>query len=381
MPDDIMMAQQRRQSVPMSIHFDHIKEDDSSQCSTLSGITLVTNDPKLDLPDEKTLNKMRMMEQTVIQLTDDERNALLNVINQEQENKMRRQARQENIRRRSWTERTKFFELLKSSRLQKPLEDFEEILSKPDEDEEQMGEFDTWENDSDEAKSYGVEPNEPDLPKATGQKSKDLHPQENQGIKANLCNFYSPKTSLRVREEKPSRNETLSHDTGSTETNHIDEIIRLKLLIANQQATIDTLSSKVHNMEVSNRQVQCKMEMESTRMTQDFASYLWSRQAHIEALSEENQDLVNEISGLKLEIARLQSPVSRAQNRTLASKRPKTYVQQLEEENSILKRENSELKREIARLQSPVCRGQKRRESNSTLSTVALSEDDCAWTY
>lgn len=35
---------------------------------------------------------------------------------------------------------------------------------------------------------------------------------------------------------------------------NIGEIIKLKLLVANQQATMDTLSSKLHNMELANRQ-------------------------------------------------------------------------------------------------------------------------------
>ena len=75
------MVTQRRQSVPMSIHLNQTKEDEASQSSTLSEITFVSNSPgrTMQKVDEDILSKIR--KQTVIQLTDDERNALLHVIN------------------------------------------------------------------------------------------------------------------------------------------------------------------------------------------------------------------------------------------------------------------------------------------------------------
>ena len=54
-------------------------------------------------------------------------------------------------------------------------------------------------------------------------------------------------------------------DTVSTRIN-IDEMIELKLLTANQQATIDTLSTKLHNLEVKCNQYQSKLNEDESRM-------------------------------------------------------------------------------------------------------------------
>ena len=51
----------------------------------------------------------------------------------------------------------------------------------------------------------------------------------------------------------PPQQAPTPHDDASTRTRpSIDDIIELKLLVANQQATIDTLSSKLHNLEILN---------------------------------------------------------------------------------------------------------------------------------
>lgn len=56
----------------------------------------------------------------------------------------------------------------------------------------------------------------------------------------------------------------LTHQAyAENEKTNIDEIIKLKLLVANQQATIDTLSSKLHNAELANRQ---QKQMDQSRV-------------------------------------------------------------------------------------------------------------------
>jgi len=52
--------------------------------------------------------------------------------------------------------------------------------------------------------------------------------------------------------ERAGAASTLSSDVISSK-GHIEDIIELKMLVANQQATIDTLSSKLHNLELANR--------------------------------------------------------------------------------------------------------------------------------
>jgi len=69
-------------------------------------------------------------------------------------------------------------------------------------------------------------------------------------------------------------------DTASTRLN-IDEMIELKLLLANQQATIDTLSTKLHNLEVKCNQYQLKSNEDESR---------------IHKLEEENRTLSRQLS-------------------------------------------------------------------------------------
>eukprot|EP00578_Thalassiosira_sp_NH16_P029186 CAMPEP_0181103620 /NCGR_PEP_ID=MMETSP1071-20121207/14964_1 /TAXON_ID=35127 /ORGANISM="Thalassiosira sp., Strain NH16" /LENGTH=481 /DNA_ID=CAMNT_0023186709 /DNA_START=38 /DNA_END=1483 /DNA_ORIENTATION=+ len=54
--------------------------------------------------------------------------------------------------------------------------------------------------------------------------------------------------------ELPRHAQDVLSETSSMDA-RIKDIIELKLLVANQQATIDTLSSKLHNLEVANRQL------------------------------------------------------------------------------------------------------------------------------
>mmetsp|Transcript_11631 Transcript_11631/g.25495 ORF Transcript_11631/g.25495 Transcript_11631/m.25495 type:complete len:470 (-) Transcript_11631:434-1843(-) len=77
---------------------------------------------------------------------------------------------------------------------------------------------------------------------------------------------YCPQESHKIQREiqdRPQEKEPtergitegteVTSETSRTKA-HIDDIIELKLLVANQQATIDTVSSKLHNFELANRQ-------------------------------------------------------------------------------------------------------------------------------
>ena len=52
----------------------------------------------------------------------------------------------------------------------------------------------------------------------------------------------------------------------STTKAHIEDMIEFKLLVANQQATIDTLSSKLHNLEWANFQMKTKEETRAVNL-------------------------------------------------------------------------------------------------------------------
>ena len=63
---------------------------------------------------------------------------------------------------------------------------------------------------------------------------------------------YTSKSSLEIlRADLALATDLVNNPTEETKLN-ISEMIQLKLLIANQQATIDTLSSKLHNLEILN---------------------------------------------------------------------------------------------------------------------------------
>ena len=59
--------------------------------------------------------------------------------------------------------------------------------------------------------------------------------------------------------------EFLSTSTSSSSKARISEIIELKLLIANQQAAIDTLSYKLHNLELAHHRLELDASLHSTK--------------------------------------------------------------------------------------------------------------------
>jgi len=108
----------------------------------------------------------------------------------------------------------------------------------------------------------------------------------------------------------------------------IDDVIELKILVANQQETIDTLSTKLHNLDVlSKRTVQ-------------------EEQARIRQLEEEKLNLIKQLRECK-EIG--------------------------DSKNQELQAENIELKRQLEQVR---LRGDRLKESNSTMQTALT---DASW--
>ena len=108
----------------------------------------------------------------------------------------------------------------------------------------------------------------------------------------------------------------------------IDDIIELKILVANQQSTIDTLSTKLHNLDVLSKRT---LQEEKSRIRQ---------------LEDEKLNLIKQLRECK--------EIGDSKNRELQA-------------------ENIELKRQLEQMR---VRGDRLKESNSTMQT-ALS--DASW--
>jgi hypothetical protein len=108
----------------------------------------------------------------------------------------------------------------------------------------------------------------------------------------------------------------------------IDDVIELKILVANQQGTIDTLSTKLHNLDVLSKRT------------------LQEEQSRIRQLEDENLNLVKQLRECK-EIG--------------------------DSKNQELQAENIELKRQLEQMR---LRGDRLKESNSTMQTALT---DASW--
>lgn len=108
----------------------------------------------------------------------------------------------------------------------------------------------------------------------------------------------------------------------------IDDVIELKILVANQQETIDTLSTKLHNLEVLSKRT------------------LQEEQSRIRQLEDEKLDLIKQLHECN-EIG--------------------------DSKNQELQAENIELKRQLEQMR---LRGDRLKESNSTMQTALT---DSSW--
>lgn len=151
---------------------------------------------------------------------------------------------------------------------------------------------------------------------------------------------------------------------------HIDDIIELKLLVANQQATIDTLYSKLHNSELSNRQ----------RKTNEAS--------HIQKLEVENQVLATHLNECREREISLRNELHNSikdknqelDNRQALDNSIKSQ-QILQGRNFDLMKENSDLRRQVRELQEyqtshNIIMDEGVRRSSKTTNTTSACTDD-----
>lgn len=115
----------------------------------------------------------------------------------------------------------------------------------------------------------------------------------------------------------------LEQDVVGRQEVYIEEVIELKLKIANQQATIDTLASRLRNLQHSNRQL-CNMDQRQTKSLKDENRNLADqlnecREREIHLRSEANAQRIGfnreraawqeEKAALLLEVEKLQGPI------------------------------------------------------------------------
>lgn len=120
--------------------------------------------------------------------------------------------------------------------------------------------------------------------------------------------------------------------TSSTVEDHIDEIIELKMLVATQQATIDTLSAKLHNLklELANRPAIRRKDKDN--------------QVKMNALQAENRNLAEQLRLCQEREASWRTEAT--SRRTLLEDFDSEQIE-LEEKNLALMRENSALQRRL----------------------------------
>jgi len=106
-----------------------------------------------------------------------------------------------------------------------------------------------------------------DYPRPSGaDKKKKIGGRINEGFQEEPQAWQHWQKHATVSQKQASSPQDRQHDdTASTRVN-IDEMIELKLLVANQQATIDTLSTKLHNLEIKCNQYQLKSNENESRM-------------------------------------------------------------------------------------------------------------------
>ena len=145
-------------------------------------------------------------------------------------------------------------------------------------------------------------------------------------------------------EEEANDEELPSSSTVGVNEPGIDEIIKLKLLLADQQATIDTLKSKSHKVEQTNHQLQDTNK---------------EHQSQIKTLTTENQDLACQLNDSKKKEGNLRKELStniknspffkklKAENQKLAA-----YVNEIQQREIDLRKECSIMLKHVSSITS-----------------------------
>jgi len=179
---------------------------------------------------------------------------------------------------------------------------------------------------------------------------------------------YTSKSSLDIlRADLASATDLVNNPTEETKLD-ISEMIQLKLLIANQQATIDTLSTQLHNLRSSDSKASRMhaLEIENDILSKQLAACQesnfdlrkkinnYQRRATLEVSNKEDDKVLNEnISEIRNEISKLQT--NRTSSGSSSSK------------GSMMKKQGSTRR-------TGVRRGSIQR-SNVTAPTVVMSEE------
>ena len=160
---------------------------------------------------------------------------------------------------------------------------------------------------------------------------------------------------------------------------HIDSIIELKMLVANQQATIDTLASKLHNLELSHRQ----LKNSETGRNQNLESENRNLATQLNECRAREISLRNELNATSTTTTTRSAGVGEQQQAQVNNNNEDT-----ERENRDLKRENDDLKRQFEELRNQyqqggagnysrgARRGYQRVNSAGTSNTASMSCPD-----
>ena len=155
-------------------------------------------------------------------------------------------------------------------------------------------------------------------------------PQETQETHQEILHAQPQEEEAKESTTPPST-ETVS-ETSIIEA-HIDDIIEFKILVANQQATIDTLSTKLHNLELK----------------YDNCQPMTNEQSRMKNLEVENHNLATQLNGRQKRDLSLRKELN-SQHQLLDDSNKEQH--ELEGKNIDLMGENSNLRRQLQELRS-----------------------------
>jgi len=276
--------------------------DDSSGCSIsslISEVTLMTfSEEKATMLKSEFLSRMQQESHTR-PLSRDEKMALLTEIQADQDKKfkleMQRQETKRSIKREGERTRHEFFDRLNALRVDIGREDVQLQHQQKEDDQSNISEIepssyrsggggvissDNGTEHEEKQKGQQISCRRASMRRRyerriSGLSSSDITEKRCNSSRSLLSNSYGHKGDHMATEGEEVASATLDSDLeskssiGSVHSNAtnragIEELIELKMEIANQQATIDTITAQLHNFEINNAKLLSSLSRENT---------------------------------------------------------------------------------------------------------------------
>lgn len=310
----------RRPSIPSIVpkmnHSNHSQSSDCSLSSLVSELTLMTfSEEKAAMLKSEFLSRVQQDSHTR-SLSKKEKMTLLMEIQTDQERKikveMQRQEKKRSMDRKGERTRHEFFERLNALRVD--MEAIREIDLSPD----RAGEGGVGQDGgviSDLGAQHEVKPRGSGLNRRRSLLSKsslsDTTDKRDNSTRtlllSNSCG-HEGEHMASVNSDSESKSSISTTNTSGTSRAHIQTIIKLKMEMANQQATIDTIAAQLHNREIDISNLLSALSLEkSARKAAERAR---------EVADKENQELTEQLRQKEVEL-QLEAMTSRSSTPSL----------------------------------------------------------------